>query len=58
MAMTDFFPSVKTRVHDMEGRKFLVRTFVGQAELKHLERFEKEVAAFVEEVNRGGEGVY
>ena len=53
---TDFPSSLKTRLHDMMGRKWLVRTFVGAREQGLVALFEKQVAVFVEEVELGKTG--
>ena len=48
--------SLKTHLRDMYGRKFLVRTFVGERVLKLLPAFEAQVAAFVRRVREEGTG--
>ena len=51
-----FLFRLKTRLHDMTGRKWLVRTFVGLKVLRLLDSFEKQIALFVAEVEAGDAG--
>jgi len=51
-----FILSLKTRIHDKDNRKWLVRTFVGKRELELLDSFEEQVKQFVLEVEAGNNG--
>ena len=54
--MADFFLSLKTRLHEKHGRKWLVRSFVGMKEQGLLVPVKEQFGAFVSMVERGGKG--